>query len=105
MPLWAILSIASLFFIFVNGRMVPVQAMVSNVVSPQQRGGFMSINSSVQQLATGLAANLAGLIVHKTSDGRLENYDLVGYLSIALILTSIWLASRVKPLESSTPSA
>ena len=49
MPMWAILVIAAMFFICSNARMIPIQAMVSNVVPPQQRGSFMSINSSLQQ--------------------------------------------------------
>lgn len=99
MPLWSVLLISGLFFIVVNGRMIPVQAIVSGVVAPQQRGGFMSINSSMQQLATGVAALIGGAIVHKTAEGRIEHYDWVGYLSMALIAMSIWLAGRVKPLE------
>lgn len=99
MPLWSVLLIAGLFFIFVNGRMIPMQAIVSGVVTPQQRGGFMSINSSVQQLATGLAAMIGGAIVHKTADGHIEHYAAVGYFSILLIAASIWLAGRVKPIE------
>ena len=79
--------------------MIPTQALVSSVVNPQQRGGFMSINGSVQQLATGFSAMIAGAIVTKSPEGHLEHYDWVGYLSIALILVSIWLAGRVKPLS------
>jgi MFS family permease len=96
MPLWIVLAISSLFFIFINGRMIPVQAMVSGVVPPEQRGGFMSINSSIQQLSSGVAANLGGLIVVKTVDGHLEHYNWVGYISIILVLLSIWLASRLR---------
>ncbi len=96
MPLWVVLAISSLFFIFINGRMIPVQAMVSGVVPPEQRGGFMSINSSIQQLSSGVAANLGGLIVVKTVDGHLEHYNWVGYISIILVLLSIWLASRLR---------
>jgi len=96
-PLWVVLVIAGMFFIFTNGRMIPTQALVSSVVPPQQRGGFMSINSSLQQLATGLAANIAGSIIFKTPAGRIEHYNWVGYFSIALIGVSIWLAGRVHP--------
>lgn len=96
MPLWVVLIISSMFFIFINGRMIPIQAMVSGVVTAEQRGGFMSINSSLQQLSTGLAANLGGLIVVKTEAGRLEHYNWVGYISIILVLLSIWLASRLR---------
>ena len=96
MPIWVVLSISGFFFIAVNGRMIPTQALVSGVVSPQQRGGFMSINSSVQQLASGLAVTIAGAMVHEGENGRLENYPMVGYFSIVLIGISIFLASRVK---------
>ncbi|HRI59937.1 MAG TPA: MFS transporter [Saprospiraceae bacterium] len=103
MPLWSVLVISGLFFIFVNGRMIPMQAIVSGVVTPQQRGGFMSINSSVQQLATGVAAMIGGAIVHKAADGRIEHYAIVGYFSMLLIAASIWLAGRVKPIEEEAP--
>ena len=79
--------------------MIPTQALISSVVNPQQRGGFMSINGSVQQLATGFAALLGGFIVVKNPDGHLLHYDWVGYFSIALILVSVWLAGRVKPVD------
>jgi predicted MFS family arabinose efflux permease len=98
-PLWVILSISGLFFIFVNSRMIPTQALVSSVVHPQKRGGFMSINSSMQQLATGFSSLISGAIVSKASNGQILHYNWVGYLSIGLILVSIWLAGRVKPIS------
>jgi MFS transporter, DHA1 family, inner membrane transport protein len=96
MPLWVILGIAGLFFIATTARMIPMQAMVSNVVSPEQRGGFMSINSSIQQISSGIAANIGGFMVIKTADGHLENYDWVGYLSILLIFSTVFLANRLE---------
>lgn len=98
-PLWIVLVIAGLFFVSANGRMVPTQAIISGVVTPQNRGGFMSINSSVQQLSTGIAANIAGAIVAEGPNGRIENYQWVGVFSVVLITASIFLAKRVKPIE------
>lgn len=98
-PLWVILIIAALFFVFSNGRTIPMQTIVSGVVTPSQRGGFMSINSSVQQLATGLAAYIGGAVIYKTADEHIHRYEWVGGFSIALILLSIWLAGRVKTVE------
>lgn len=98
MPLWVVLTISGLFFIVVNGRMIPTQAIISSVVQPQKRGGFMSINASMQQLSTGMAAMIGGAIISKTSTGRIEHYDWVGYFSATLILVSVWLAGRVKPI-------
>lgn len=98
-PLWVILAISTIFFITVNGRMIPMQAIVSGVVAPQQRGGFMSINSSVQQLASGAGATIAGSIVYTSADGHFENYAYVGYFSIVMILIALFLAKKVKPIE------
>lgn len=100
MPLWAVLAISGLFFITINGRMIPTQAIVSSVTTPQQRGGFMSINSSMQQLASGLAANVAGAIVIEAPNGRIEHYNWVGWFSICLILSCVFLAGRVKPVDA-----
>jgi MFS transporter, DHA1 family, inner membrane transport protein len=98
-PLYIILSIAGIFFIFSNGRLIPTQAMVSSVVTPQQRGGFMAINSSVQLLAQSIATFIGGLIIHKTPTGFIENYQYVGYFSIVMIGISIFVAKTVKPIQ------
>lgn len=98
-PLWVVLAISGMFFIFVNGRMIPVQAMVSSVTTPQQRGGFMGINSSLQQLASGLAATIGGAVIYKAPDGHLEHYNWVGYFSMALIVGSVFLARRVRAVS------
>ncbi len=98
-PLWVVLGISGMFFIAANGRMIPTQALISSVVTPQQRGGFMSINSSMQQLSTGIAANIAGAMIVEGPNGRLEHYNWVGYFSITLIVASIFLARRVKSIE------
>jgi predicted MFS family arabinose efflux permease len=96
--LWAVLFVAGIFFIFSNGRMIPTQAMISNVVSPQQRGSFMAINSSLQLFAQAIAANIGGFIIHKTTAGYIENYDWVGYFSITMIFLSIFIARTVKAI-------
>jgi len=95
-PLWIIYVVTTLFFISSTGRFVPMQAMVTSVVSPQQRGGFMNLNAFVSQVASGFGAMLAGFIVVKQSDGTLLHYDYVGYFAIILCLASVFLATRIK---------
>ena len=90
-----VLCITGLWFIISAGRFIPAQAMVSNVVPAERRGSFMSFNSSVQQLFVGLASVLAGYIVVKTSDNRIEHYEVTGYLSIGIILFSIFIATML----------
>jgi DHA1 family inner membrane transport protein len=94
-PFYFVLCITGLWFIISAGRFIPAQAMVSHVVPTERRGSFMSFNSSVQQIFVGLASVLAGLIVVKMPDNRIENYEVTGYLSIAIILFSIFIATRL----------
>ncbi|GAA4468046.1 MFS transporter [Nibrella saemangeumensis] len=98
-PMTYVLFVSGIFFIFTNGRMIPTQAMVSSVVLPQQRGSFMSFNSSVQLLAQAAATYGAGLIVQKSPTGQLLHYDWVGYVAITIIFLSIFIARTVKPID------
>ncbi|RFS16367.1 MFS transporter [Emticicia sp. C21] len=99
--LWAILGVSGIFFVFSNGRMIPTQAIISNVVTPQQRGSFMAINSSLQLFAQAMAANIGGILIHKTASGYIENYHWVGYFCIIMISLSIFIARAVKPIPQS----
>lgn len=89
MPFYLVLCITGFWFIVSSGRMIPAQAMISNVVSSERRGSFMSFNSSVQQIFTGLASVLAGAIVVNTPGNKILNYDITGYISIGVTLLSL----------------
>lgn len=99
-PMWLILLISTSFFFVMGGRMVPASAIMSTAVTPRYRGSFMSMSSSVQQMGSSLASYIAGLIVIKNSEGRLENYPLVGFITIALTLISIFIVGKVKAQET-----
>ncbi|MRX47471.1 MFS transporter [Pedobacter puniceum] len=94
-PFYQVLCITGFWFVVSTGRMIPAQAMVSNVVSSERRGSFMSINSSVQQIFVGLASVISGLIVVKRTDNVILNYDITGYISIAITLISIYFVSKL----------
>src|SRR6185503_7430787 len=84
-----VLVFFAIWFIVATGRIVTAQAMITQVVLPEQRGSFMSINGSIQQLGSGLAALCAGSIVVTEKSGRIHNYEWVGYLSILVLLLSL----------------
>lgn len=98
-PIAWVLLITSSYFVVSGGRMIPAQTLITSAVKPEMRGSFMSLNSSVQQLATAAAAFIAGLIMVRNEDGTLSNYPYVGILSIVLCLVSIWIARRVKSVS------
>jgi len=49
----------------------------------------MSVNGSIQQLGSGVAALSAGAIVVTEKSGRILNYNWVGYLSVLVLLSSL----------------
>jgi predicted MFS family arabinose efflux permease len=55
----------------------------------------MSFNASVQQLGSGVATFVAGLIIGRAADGTLTGYDWVGWLSAGFTLLAVWLAWRI----------
>lgn len=91
-----ILAITTLFMIFVSGRMVPAFAMITSAVAPRIRGSFMSVNSAVQQIASGVASFIAGMILVQRSDMSLENYEIVGMISVFCLVFSVYLAKKIK---------
>jgi predicted MFS family arabinose efflux permease len=98
-PIPIVLLVTTTYFVVSGGRMIPAQTMITSAVRPEMRGSFMSLNSSVQQLATAAAAFIAGLIMVRNPDGTLSNYSYVGVLSMALCLLSILVARRVKAVS------
>ena len=83
----------------IMGRMVPSTAMVTAVPDMQDRGAFMSINSSLQMIAGGIAAAIAGrIVVQQTQFSPLEHYDTLGYIVAGITLFSIMLMFRVNRL-------
>src|SRR5690606_13519351 len=61
--LWAAIVVTVLFMVLVSGRSAPGMARLTVVVEPRLRGGFMSLNTALQQIASGAASLAAGLII------------------------------------------
>lgn len=96
-PLYILLILCGGFFVISGGRNVPAMAMVTGLVSPAHRGSYMSVVSSVQQLAASIASLAAGMIVVKDSAGHFLNYNVVGYISIGFAFVAMLLARSLKP--------
>ena len=94
-PIYLVLSIFGFWFAASTSRSIPAQAMISTVVEPAQRGRFMSFNSSFQQLFTGLASLVAGMVVSKGEDGKILHYNVLGYLSAMVVASTIYLGYKL----------
>jgi predicted MFS family arabinose efflux permease len=102
-PLWILIVINSVLFIGITSRMIASSAMMSGVPDLQDRGSFMGLNSSISQLAGGMAASLAGLIVVQEDSGHLLHYPILGYVVVAAMIVTLFMMYRIYKLV--TPSA
>jgi predicted MFS family arabinose efflux permease len=75
-----------LLFIAITARIIAASALISAVPEAADRGAFMAVNSSLQQLSGGVASGSAGLIVSQTADGRLLHYETLGYVVVVAML-------------------
>jgi multidrug resistance protein len=95
-PLWLVMTVNVLMMMGILSRMVPAVALTTAIPDLADRGAFMSVNSSLQQIAGGVAAAAAGMIVkQKTEFSPLEHYNTVGYVMVCISLVSVFLLYRV----------
>jgi predicted MFS family arabinose efflux permease len=98
-PLWLVMILNILMMMGIMSRMIPSSALTSAIPEMADRGAFMSINASLQQIAGGIAAAVAGMIVSQPSKGApLVNYNVVGYVIVGISMLSIFTLWRVDKL-------
>jgi predicted MFS family arabinose efflux permease len=88
-PVWLVIVISALMFAGVMSRMIPSQALMTAVPKMQDRGAFMSINSSLQQIAGGVASVIAGMVIIQQPDGKLLHFNTLGYVAICIMAVCI----------------
>lgn len=86
-PLWEVVVLNMILFMGIMSRMIPATTLTMSVPDMKDRGAFMSVNSSLQQVAGGIAALCAGLIVtQETKSSPLQHYDTLGLVVSVLVL-------------------
>ena len=94
-PLWLVVVINVVMFVGIFSRMIPFQAMASQVPEATKRGAFNAISASIQQLAGGIASLIAGHIVTLGADGRIQHFPDVGYVVVGTSLVTIFLVWNI----------
>lgn len=91
-PLALVTVFSALMFTSYAGRMVSSSALITAVPEARDRGAFMSINSAVNMISGAIASLIAGAIVFQSADGRIRNYDILGYVVAgATVITIVML--------------
>lgn len=95
-PLWVLITVTTLFFVFVSGRMVPGMALITGSSAPAVRGTFMSLNGTVQSASMGLAAMVGGLLIGRDANGLVTGYPHCGWVAVGLSLLALWWVGRLQ---------
>jgi len=104
LPYVLLLLFFPVFMVTVSGRMVPMQALLTTVPEPANRGAFLSTNSALQALGSGCGAWLGGLLLSSGADGSIQGYGVNGWLATVLVIAAAVWISRVKS-SSERPAA
>jgi predicted MFS family arabinose efflux permease len=105
-PLPLVVLVNVVLFVGIFSRMIPFQALSSSVPDVTQRGSYNAISASIQQLSGGLASVIAGHIVSIGTDGKLQNFDVVGYVvagTSVVTLFLVWHLARGLRQRAVTP--
>jgi predicted MFS family arabinose efflux permease len=98
-PLWALIILNILMFIGIMSRMIPAGALTSAVPEMKDRGAFMSINASLQQISGGLATALAGMIVVQNGKfAPLEHYSTLGFIGAGIMVFCMYFIYKVNAI-------
>jgi predicted MFS family arabinose efflux permease len=98
-PFYLVLIMNVFFMMGIMSRMVPAMALTSALPKMQDRGAFMSINSSLQQIAGGFAAAIGGMIVvQQNKFSPLQHYNTLGYVIVGLTIFGMYMVYRVSKM-------
>lgn len=87
-----VILVSALMFVGISARMIPSQALMSAIPAPENRGSFMAISASTQQISGGLASLLAGWIVVEGVGGHIDNFDILGIVvATASLITMVMM--------------
>ena len=92
-PLWELIVLNVILFVGITSRMISSSALLTAVPDAKDRGAFMSVNASTQQISGGIASIVAGwIVIQNTNTHKLEHYDTLGYVVIgSMTLATVML--------------
>jgi predicted MFS family arabinose efflux permease len=104
MPLVAVILFFPFFMMSISGRNIPMQALMTTIPDPAQRGAFLSANSAIQQVGSGVGALLGGLTLRTDAAGHISGYGLNGWLAAGLTLFSVLWIGQLHGVAGATPA-
>ena len=89
-PVWVVILTNIVLYAGISSRMISSSALISGVPEMKDRGAYMGINSSIQQVSGGIASFLAGVIIFQPAkNAPLQHFDTVGYIAACSMLITL----------------
>lgn len=104
-PLVWVVLVNCLLYAGVSSRMIASSALTSGIPTATDRGAYMAISSSIQQVSGGIAAVVGGMIVSQSSSGALQHFDVVGYVLVGTtLITMVMMYFISRMVETDAPA-
>ena len=86
-----VIAVNVLLFIGIFSRMIPAQALFSAIPEVTKRGAFNAVSASLQQVAGGVSAGIAGAVIAQAPNGALTHFNWLGLIVMTVALVSMSL--------------
>ena len=91
-----ILLTTTLLMLFFAARYVPAMALITSSIAKPERGAFLTIINSAQQMTMGLGSFLGGLFIYTLPSGQLSGMLTDAVISAMAVLLSVLVAQKIK---------
>ncbi|PRC95127.1 MFS transporter [Solimicrobium silvestre] len=105
LPFMVLVAFFAVFMVLASSRMIPMQALLTTIPKPAQRGAFLSINSAIQSLGTGCGAWIGGMLLATTANGQIAGYGTNGWLSVGMVVFTLIWVGQVQPAKEPEQSS
>lgn len=101
-PIWVLMIVSVILFMGVSSRIISASALTSAIPVPSDRGAFMSVNASIQQIAGGVGSAVAGMIVVQEPSGKISHYDTLGFVVAGAMVITAFMMRRIAKMVAET---
>ncbi len=96
LTIWYVLPVSTMLFVFMSGRMIPGMAILTSAADPRLRGTFMTLNSSVQSAAMGVAAYVGGSLISRDAMGHVQGYWMAAVVGSTASILAMLLVGKIR---------
>lgn len=94
--LWCVIALNILVFVSMSCCSIPSMALITEIPKAQDRGSYMSLGESLQLMANGIGAIVAGNIIQQNDVSLpLRHFDWLGYIVVAVSFICIFLLKGI----------